>query len=248
MEQIKTIILEDEMKLREVLKVKLKSKCPEIDLVGEASSVDDAYTLIQRHKPDLAFLDIALIDETSFDLLERLEEIDFQIIFITSYSEYALRALKVSAVDYLLKPVENDDLIEAVQKVAGLISQQTNSKNYQILKYNLNHINEQNAKIVIPGTDIYKFMKISDIIRFEGWEKYTRVHAVGGTTCLSSYNIGHFAKLVKDFNFYKTHKSHIVNIEHVESYLSEGSVLMSDGDHVPVSRRKKDEFLNHFVR
>lgn len=248
MEKIKAIILEDEFKLLEVLKIKLHKKCPEVQLVGEANSVQEAYELILKHQPDLVFLDIALVGETSFELLEKFEEIDFEIIFTTSYSEYAIQAFRVSAVDYLLKPIADEELVYAVRKVSGRIHQKKDSVNYQVLKHNLNHIGEPVTKIVIPGSEMYKFVKVEEIIRFEGWEKYTRIYLIDGSMSLSSYNVGHFSKLVEGFNFFQTHKSHVINITHVEGYLPEGSVVMSNGDHVPVSRRKKDSFLNNFIR
>lgn len=243
----KAILIDDEDKVRHVLKIKLEKYCPEIIIVDEASDSVEAYQKILKHNPDLIFLDISLPNETGFDILNKFDKITFETIFVTGYNEYALEALKVSAVDYVLKPVQNDVLKNAVQKAIKRIDEKHDLENYTVLKHNLQNIHDQNAKIAIPGNDYYNFVVVNNIIRCEGWQKYTKVYLVSGEEILSSYNIGVFKDLLEPYGFYSTHKSHMVNNEHIVKYLKEGSVVMSDDSVVPIARRRKDEFLELFI-
>ncbi|MEL7124186.1 MAG: LytTR family DNA-binding domain-containing protein, partial [Bacteroidota bacterium] len=181
-------------------------------------------------------------------LLKHFEEVPFEIIFVTGYNDYALDALKVSAVDYLLKPVETEELIQAVQKAQTKIANKKLLKKYEVLKHNIDHIGGQQSKVVIPGAAEYSLIKVADIIRCEGWQKYTRIHLQDGTNILSSYNIGVFRDMLETYDFYAPHKSHLINIYHIQKYLKKGVVVMSDQVEVPVSRRKKEHFLQYVLK
>ncbi len=243
----KVIIIDDEDKLREVLDIKITQHCPELNVVAKARNVSEAYSMIVEHDPDIIFLDIAMPVESGFDLIAKFETINFEIIFATGYNEYALDALKVSAVDYLLKPIKTSDLTTAVDKAILRINNKENLKDYNLLKHNIQNIGDQKTKIAIPGSEAYQFVEVESIIRCEGWQKYTKIYLQDGACIVSSYNIGVYKDMLSSYGFYSCHKSHLINKIHIRTYKKEGSVVMSDGSNVPVSRRKKDEFIETFI-
>lgn len=242
------IIVDDEPKLREVMDIKLKQHCPQVNMVGMAANVPEAYDLIMSQKPDIVFLDIAMPGESGFELLNKFKTIDFQVIFATGYNEYALDALKVSAVDYILKPINTEDLKNAIQKAIVNIKTKHKAENYEVLKYNIQNVGKQDTKIALASTEAYDFIKVADIIRCEGWQKYTKIHLTNGNTIVSSYNIGVYKDMLSGYDFYPCHKSHLINEHLIDKYLKEGFVIMSDGTQVPVARRKKEEFLEKILK
>lgn len=242
------IIIDDEPKLREVLSIKLNNHCPNIKILHKAINAVDGYQSIRDHSPQIVFLDISMPGETGFEMLTRFDKIDFEIIFVTGYNEYGLDALKVSAVDYLLKPVKTEDMINAVQKAIARIEDNEKLNKYENLKHNINQNGDQKTKIAIPGSTSYQFVSIETIIRCEGWQKYTKIHTDSGECIVSSYNLGMFADMLLKYDFFASHKSHLVNTNHIKSYLKEGIIVMSDQSNVPVSRRRRDEFMDAFIR
>lgn len=245
---INAIIIDDEQKLREVLKIKLNQYCPFVNILGQGVNAEDGYKKIIEFKPNLVFLDIAMPGETGFDMLSRFDKIDFEIIFVTGFNEYALDALKVSAVDYILKPVKTELLVQAVTKAKAKIEDISLLSQYEVLKHNLNHIGDQNTKVAIPGANAYEFVKIEDIIRCEGWQKYTKIHLADGVTIVSSYNLGVFRDMLESYGFFSTHKSHLVNKSHITRYLKDGTIILSDGSNAPVARRRKEEFMEQVIK
>ena len=242
------VIIDDEAKLREVLCIKLNRFCPEIKIVGQAGNAEEGFQLINELNPQLIFLDISMPVESGFDLIHKFQTIDFEIIFVTGYNEYSLDALKVSAVDYLLKPVQTEGLIRAVDKAKARIDDRTKAREYKILQHNLSHLGDQKTKIAIPGTQAYEFVEIQHIIRCEGWQKYTRIHLSNGSEIVSSYNIGVFKELLENYQFFSTHKSHLINKNHIKRYLKDGTLIMADDSNVPVSRRRKEAFMEEIVK
>lgn len=243
----KTILIDDENKNRDVIRLKLENNCPELQIVSMAASAEEGYQQIIQHKPDIIFLDISMPGESGLEMLDRFDNIDFQVIFVTGYNDYALEAFKFSAVDYLLKPVLDKDLKGAVSKAKMRILNREKAAQYEILKHNLNHIGKKETKLAIPGTQSYDFVQVSDIVRCEGWQKYTRIYFTNGHQIVSSYNLGVYKDLLKDHDFYVCHKSHIINIDHIVRYFKEGIIELADGSKVPVSRRKKEEFLSQVL-
>lgn len=246
--EYRAIIIDDESKLREVLKIKLNQFCPQIRIAAMAKDVKEGYEAILNEEPELVFLDISMPGESGFDLLNKFEKIDFEIIFVTGYNEYALDALKVSAVDYLLKPVKTEDLKLAVQKATSQIDNKDIVQKYDLLKHNIHHIGDQDTRITIPGTHDYQFVSINQIVRCEGWQKYTKIHLVKGDVLVSSYNIGIFKEMLEKYNFFNTHKSHLINTTLIEKYQKDGTVIMNNGDTVPVARRRKDDFMTKVIK
>lgn len=239
----KAIIIDDEAKLRHVLEMKISKYCPEIVVVGLAANMELAESLITQHRPHLIFLDIEMPNGSGFDLLEKLDTVNFEVIFVTGYNEFAIEAVKVDAVDYLLKPVITEDLVKAVDKAINRIKRSSIIENFELLKHNINNLGDQSSKIGIPNNKTYEFVQVSDIIRCEGWQRYTKVYLVTGNVLTSSYNIGVFRDLLKDYGFYESHKSHLINKKHILRYHKEGILGMSDGSEVPVARRRKEFFL-----
>lgn len=250
MASINAVIVDDEPKLQEVLSIKLKKNCPQVHILGSAENIEDAYELISRVKPNLVFLDISMPGGTGFDLLEKFEKPSFEVVFVTGYSEYAIQALKLSAADYLLKPLNTKDLISAVFKVEEKLNLEFSQRleKLEVLKSNLNQQTDQHKKVVIPNDKGYEFVKLKDIVRIEGWQKYTKIHTVQKEVFVSSYNIGVYKEMLDDQMFFQTHKSHIINDKFIKSYSKEGLLYLEDGSEVPVARRKKEEFLKKYVK
>lgn len=248
MKTYSAMIIDDEPKLRKVLEIKLTQYCEGITIIGTAGNVEEAFQKINELKPQIIFLDISMPGASGFDLLSKFDTINFEVIFVTGFNDYVLDALKVSAVDYLLKPLVTEDLIKAVDKAKIKIEDRQKIELYEVLQHNLNHIGEQETKVAIPGTSAYDFVKINDIIRCEGWQKYTRIYLRDGSCIVSSYNIGVFKDMLESYGFFSTHKSHLINTAMITKYLKEGTVLLSDGSSVPVARRKKEEFSERVLK
>ena len=244
----KTIIVDDEPKLRKVLAIKLEQYCTDIEVVDTAENITEAYTKITNLSPQLVFLDISMPGGSGFDLLDKFSKIPFEVIFVTGYNDYTLDALKISAVDYLLKPVVTAELIKAVEKAKERVNDKAKIQHYDLLKHNVDKIGDQDTKIAVSCSKSYEFVRISNIIRCEGEEKYTRLHLLEGENFLSSYNVGTFKDMLKGYGFYSPHKSHLINTKLIKRYLKEGTIIMSDNSQVPVARRKKEEFVEEVLK
>ncbi len=245
---VSAVLIDDEDKALQVLKQKLATYCPQIEVKGVASSSAEGYELINSLKPQLVFLDVAMPEESGFDLLKRLPQLDFEIIFVTGFNNYALDAIRFSAIGYILKPVENEDLIAVVQKAVQRITEKLDSERNRRLLENLLNPGHVRNRIGIPTEAGLEFVPTDEIVRCEGFQKYTKVHILGRKETLSSYNIGEFRKLLENYGFFAIHKSHLINMLHIKRYDKEGTVFMVDGSPVPVSRRKKHEFLELLTR
>jgi len=243
---IEAVIIEDEKRSANFLKNLIKEYCPEIALVGEATSVKTGLELIQKIKHKLVFQDIEVPDGTAFDLLEQIPEKNFQIIFTTAYDHYALRAIKFSALDYLLKPINFLELQAAVEKVKSKDFDASALNGINMLIKNLSVSTEKKSeKIALPTMDGHVFVNIDDIIRFEAEGGYTYVFLVNGVKIMISRTLKDFEDFVDEDSFARIHHSHLINIRHVKKYVkgSGGHVIMDDGSEVEVSTRKKDEFF-----
>jgi two-component system LytT family response regulator len=248
MQTIKALLVDDEPKLLKVLEMKLERYCPSVTVVATAGDITQAKTALEKCTPDLVFLDIAMPGGNGFDLLRQLTSINFEIIFVTGFNDYALDALKISAVDYLLKPVNTQDLIKAVHKASTRIEGRQKIQLYDNLRHNLNHLGDQETQVAIPGSQSYDFVPVRDIVRCEGWQKYTKIYLTDGSCIISSYNIGVFVDLLKSYGFYSIHKSHFINIQLISKYQSDGTLVMRDSSHVPVARRKRDAFVQDVIK
>jgi len=242
--KIDAILIDDERKALAILKNKLERLCPNVSIIGETQNPVEGIELIKKLKPKLVFLDIAMPEMSGFDLLTKISNPDFEIIFATAFDNYAIEAIKHCAIGYLVKPVDNSDLISAVENAIKNIKEKTALEKNKLLIENLGVQTFQNKKIIIPSQDGLEFVKISDIIHCEGVDGYTKIYFVNKKPILSSYSIGHFNKLLDNNDFYLVHKSYLINLSYIEKYLNEGYVILSERHKIPVSRNRRQDFLN----
>ena len=244
MKKYKALIVDDEQGNRELLTSMLLKHCTQIEKISSAKSVAEAEKILKKGEVDVVFLDIEMPRENGFDLLNKFKEINFKIIFVTAYDAYALKAIKYSALDYLLKPVDKKELIEAVNKLDSLESQKAQ---LDLLSYNLQ--NEEDRRIALATQDEVLFVKVSNIIRLQAEANYTKVYLETEEPVLLSGNIGHFEKILNDQRFYRSHQSHLINMKHVKKFVKKegGYFVMADKSQVPVSRLKREEVKRLFI-
>jgi len=243
--RISAVLIDDESKLIDVLRLKLEAHCPEIEVIGTAQSAAAGYQIINELNPKLVFLDIGLPDETGFDLLKRFNEINFETIFVTGYDHYTLEAIEFCAIGYVLKPVSNDDLIAAVDRARERLNRiKFSEERYTQFLAQITQPSEHSKKIGIPTQEGLEFVKLNEIVRCEANLRFTQVALTDGSKIDSSYNLGSFHKLLANYGFFLCHKSHLINLQEVLKYDKDGVLIMTDGNMVPLSRRKKAEFLS----
>lgn len=241
---ITALLIDDENKALAILKNKIERFCPTIKIIGETQNPEEGLHLIKTLKPQLLFLDVAMPEMSGFDLLKEIENPLFEIIFVTAFDHYAIDAINHCAIGYLVKPVDNQDLIFAVNKAILNIEEKTALEKNKLLIENLGVQKFQKKKIVIPTQEGLEFVKIKDIIHCEGEDGYTKIHFENKKPMLSSNSIGHFNKILENQEFYLVHKSHLINLNHIEKYLNEGYVILSQNYKIPVSRNRRSEFLS----
>ncbi len=239
---IRAIIIDDEHESRNTVVNILNGFCKNVNVVAQAENVKEGLEKVEREKPDVVFLDIQMPDGTGFDLLEQLPEISFQVIFVTAFDQYALKAIKFSALDYILKPVNPQHLIDAVEKLKkpesdfGLISKQIST-----LLRNKNGF----ERITLPTFEGLRFIILKDIIRCEADSNYTNFYLNSGENILVTKTLKEYDETLSGLDFIRVHQSHLVNSKYIERYIKGdgGTIIMTDGSQVEVSRRKKEAFL-----
>ncbi len=243
---LKTIIVEDEEKASLNLKNILHEYCNNVEVVAMLDTVALGIAAIKKHKPDLVFLDVKMKGETGFDLLEQINDINFEIIFTTAHNEYALKAFKFSAIHYLLKPIDIDQLVSAIERVKEIKDHKFNKMRFDLAIENLKDQKNTFRKIALPTTDGLVFIQIEDIIRCESEDNYTYFFLQKESKILVSKTIKHYEELLVEHNFFRVHQSHLINLNHITKYHKGegGYASMADGSSVPVSRRKKVAFLD----
>ncbi len=236
----KAVIVDDEAKARAALRQLLDSYCPDFEVVAEASGVAEGVQTIIRTRPDIVFLDVQMQDGSGFDLLSQLPQINFNVIFASAYDKFAIRAFKFSAVDFLQKPIEPEELIQACQKVSQQIEISEISSKLEVLMSNRKSF----EKIVLPTMDGFIFVNIKDIVRCEAESNYTRFFLQNRRDILVSKTLREFDEMLSPFGFFRVHKSHLINLSYLKEYLrGDGAVIMEDGAEILISRRRKDDFL-----
>ena len=239
---MRALIIEDEIRNQKILSQLLEENCPSIEIIGYAESVTDARKLIGDHLPDLIFLDIQLKNGTGFDILESLGSNAPYVIFTTAYDQYALKAFKFAAIDYLLKPIIREELISAVNK-AETESIQDQKISLRNLIRNLRSESKETF-ITISGMTKVDFVKVHDIVRIVANGTYSQIVLSSGDTYTVSKVIKDYQELLADFNFFRVHQSHLINLKKVKRYYKgDHIVIMEDGEEVPVARNRKDDFL-----
>lgn len=248
---LKTIIVEDEQENVDVLKHFLATYCSQVDVLETASSVSEAYRKITENQIDLIFLDIMLEEGTGFELLQLIKNKNIPVIFTTAYSEHALKAFKFSAVDYLLKPIQIDELVNAVEKVKQKFDKNQLESQLKILLSELapqGKSNQDNDEfIAISMSDKIEFIKKNDILFLEADGKYTNFYLLGDKKIVSSKNLGEFEKLLSENDlFFRVHNTFIVNLNFIQKIeKTDGLVcIMTNKISIPISRRKKDDLFN----
>lgn len=237
---MKALLLDDEAPSRKALRGKLDLFCPQVREVLEASTVDEAWELLLGHKPDLLFLDVHLTGELGFDLLERLSNDDPEwsgaVIVVTAHDSYALRAFKASAIDYLLKPIDPEELARAVKKATAALP----SAQLGALVDNLRDRGDK--KLVISSTEGMHIVRITEILRCESTSNYTQFFMRGGKKLLASRTLKDYESILSPYDFERVHKSHLVNMDVVKRYVPSdgGYLILEDDSNVPVANRKKD--------
>jgi len=245
---LRTIVIDDEKLSREVICNYLKEYCTDIDVVATASSVKTAWKTIKKHNPDFIFLDIEMADGKGFDLLTMFEKISFKVIFVTAYSEYAVKAFRFSAVDYLLKPVKIDELISAVEKIRKLNDQGTGIDLISNLIKNLNNGSASPETLVIPHLKGFEVLKIPEIIMCQADGYCTNFFLTGKRKIVSSRNLKHFNELLEDHGFIRIHHSYLININHVGGYSRQGEVFLSEDNKAFLGDSYRNLFIKRFVR
>ncbi|CAG0995855.1 Sensory transduction protein LytR [Flavobacteriales bacterium] len=243
--EYKAIIADDEKGALNSLQSMLQNYCPQLEVVATANSVDSAYNEIEKHQPNIVFLDIEMGKNTAFDLLEKIKNTSFDIIFTTAYDHYAIKAIRFSALDYLLKPIDPDELKESVQKF--ILKKHDENLINSKLKTLLGNLNQENKnkKIAISDSDGLVFLNVNEIVRCHSDGSYTTIYLSDGKKMVVSKPIGEYEELLNEENFFRVHRSHLINLNHIKKYIKGegGYVLMADGAEVEISRRKKNEFV-----
>ncbi len=242
--KISCIIVDDESKGRRVLRTICEEYCPDVEVIAEADSAALAEDLIREMSPDFIFLDVRMPLKDGFQFLDSFDKIPFQVIFTTAYEQYAVKAFKFSAVDYLLKPIDIDELVAAVNKVKKNLDN-NNAALFDALKGSV--LKELPAKIAFATSDGFVFLAPRDIVRCEAYGNYTKVFMVDSDKhILISKTLKHFEEVLEDYDYFRIHKSHMVNMDHVKRFLrgKPAKLVMIDGSEVEVSVRKREELVN----
>ena len=239
---INAIIIDDEVNNIENLQIIINEYCPDVDVVATAQNVEDGLKMIAQHQPDLLFLDIQMPQRSGFDLLTAIPQIDFEVIFITAYDKYGIRAIKFSALDYLLKPINIDEFKAAIAKAKKKIEGKKHNLSIENLLHYIKAGNSAIPKIALPTLKEIMYVKVTDIVRCEASNSYTLFYLQNGEQVLVCKTLKEFVDLLKPHNFIRSHQSHLVNINFIKSYLSEdgGTLLLTNGQKVPISRQNRE--------
>jgi two-component system LytT family response regulator len=243
-----TVLVEDEKHQHERLQGLIDMHFPQLEIGGIAETVEEAHRIILAVKPQLVFLDVVLPPVTSFELLHKFRAIDFEIIFTTSFEEFAVKAFRLSAVDYLIKPIVLEELEQAVHRFLERMEKKSPHQHLRVLLDNLQLNQTQKRKIALPTLNGYIFITIEDIIRCESDNTYSTFHLKDKRKIMVSRTLKECETMLSDFSFFRVHNSHLINLDYILEYTrGEGGVVkMIDGSHVDVSRRRKDEFVRMF--
>ncbi|MEO5581970.1 MAG: LytTR family DNA-binding domain-containing protein [Saprospiraceae bacterium] len=241
---LNAIIIDDELKGRIVLHQKLKEYCPQVTVTGEAANGEEGLKIINTLKPDIIFLDIEMPRMNGFEMLNDIREKNFHIIFTTAYDQYAIKAIKYAAFDYLLKPIDIDELRSAIERIASKENINTR-KQIELLQQNMQHPMKQLNKLAIPTLEGLLFYDINDIVQLEANSNYTNIFFINHSKILASKTLKDFEELLPADIFFRTHHSHLINLNYIKRYIKGdgGQIELQNGNFVDVARRKKEEFM-----
>jgi two-component system LytT family response regulator len=239
------IIVEDEELARENLKLLVAEFCPNVNVVAAEDNIEDAVKSINQFSPDILFLDIKIQKNTGFELLKQVDSVGFEIIFTTAYAEFAIEAIKFSAIDYLLKPIDINDLKIAVSKVEKKRNNNNLTQKIEALFYNLQRKPEKYPKLAVPSTNGLTIIHVKDILYCEADGNYTKIHLLKGSSLLICKTLKEYDIILSKFNFFRVHHGFLVNLNEINNYVrgDGGYVVLSNKKEIEVSKRKKEEFL-----
>lgn len=242
---IRAIIIDDEINSRDSISQTLKLYCPEVHVVAHGEGVESGIEAINLHSPDLVFLDIKMQDGTGFDLLKKITNIQFKVIFITAYEEYAIKAFKFNAIDYLTKPVDPEELKNSIEKVMSALGSDTFSDRFKYLLESMaKGSNSANRKIVLRTSSTVHVVEIDNIIRCESDRNYTTFYLDDGDKILISKSMREFEDMLDGHDFFRVHNSHLINLNFIKKFLKDDLiVVLKDNSNISVAYRKRDELL-----
>jgi len=241
---IRVIVVDDEKPSREVICNYLSDYCEDIHVIARASSVKTAYKAIKKHNPDLVFLDIELGDGKGFDLFPMFETINFKVVFITAYSEYAIQAFRVNAIDYLLKPVKINELVAAVEKVRNSGKMDFESQKIAALIHSISGTASLQPVIIIPHIKGYHVLKIDELIMCRADGYCTHFYLTGKRKVVSSKNLKQYVEILTDNNFIRVHHSYLINLNYILSYTRQGEIELTEGNKAFLGDAYRKEFLS----
>ncbi len=242
------VIIDDETKAGILLKKMVEEVGNGIEVVQVFTKPEEGLEYLLNHEVDLLFLDIDMPVMSGLDLLRRIKNPTFELIFVTGYDEYAIQAFQFCAIGYILKPIDEEDLQLALGNAERRINGQISQEKNKTLIDNLTEENRLDQKIGVQTVHGLEFIYLKEIIRCEALQKVTKVVYGKNDYLISSYNIGHFAKLLKETEFFLVHRSHLIRLKRVDKYQRDGSIVMSDGARIPLARRRKKEFMEVLQR
>jgi len=244
MHPLKAILVDDELNSLQNLQFKIQEYCPSIRVVAQTQNPEEGIRMINQYKPDVLFLDIEMPRMSGFKMLEQIPEVDFEVIFITAYNHYAIHAIRISAFDYLVKPVGIEDLQQTVERLGNFAAKKTRER-AENLKQNLANPKSQEDHIAIPTSDGLEFIQIKQILRIESSSNYSKLILQNGQHMLVTRQLKDFEEMLQDYRFYRVHHSHLINLGFIARYVrgDGGQITMRNGDIIDVSRRKKEVFL-----
>lgn len=246
----KVFVVDDEYQSRNLLCKLLSEHFPEIAITGQAANVKEGLEGIRQFNPDLLFLDIAMRGESGFDLLQQLDNRDFQIIFVTAHDEYALKAFRFNAVDYLLKPIVLNEIKEAIAKAIRHLPEQkfTSREQLENLVKHIHNPKKSHDKIAVPTAEGFVLVPLEEILFCHANGNYTAFHLLNQKKIISSYTLKQYHELLVEHNFFRAHRSYLINLSYVKMYRrgDGGIVIMQDGSEIELSRQNKEAFLRFF--
>lgn len=246
--KISSLIIDDDPFMQDLLSDKLRQHVPEVEVLSKASSGGEGIEMIKEHNPDLIFLDVEMLDMTGFEMLSKLETIDFEIIFITSYSHYAIKAIRSNALDYLIKPIDLGELKTAIESYKSRSNSVVKAQAKKEAVQNLTRNKITDQYLFLQTQEGQLQLALEDIIRIEGERNYSFIHLLNSKKKLVSKTLADLELLLEKKVFFRCHKSHIVNAQHINSVANRLNISLSDDTIVPISRRKKDDFKLWFEK
>lgn len=247
---LKAILVDDEKISRDILSDYLDKYCKDVELLAQCDSVQSGLRAIEQYKPDIVFLDVEMPRGNGFDLLEQVENVTFETVFVTAFDNYAIQALNYSAAYYILKPVSIDELVSAVEKIKANRQKNTSALHTKVLLENIKAPGISHHKIVLPLQDGFEVVSVKDVVHCEAHDNFTDFYFVSKPKMMICRTLKFYEELLADSGFVRVHKSHLINLEHVQKYKKGkgGQLMMSNGAVIDVSPNKKDELMQYFEK